>query len=108
MTPRDANYTGPGSKFCILRPELVTAYCKVTTKFYLYIGFPFVALIENVIMQKIKAAEELNTGSGEGVKNQVPSESSQLSTGEGTEDKKSVTPDSSHVQVKCYFKYILD
>ena len=26
VTPRDANYTGPGSRFCILRPELVTAF----------------------------------------------------------------------------------
>ncbi|RZC20061.1 Clustered mitochondria protein [Glycine soja] len=29
VTPRDANYTGPGSRFCILRPELITAYCQV-------------------------------------------------------------------------------
>ncbi|XP_031373077.1 clustered mitochondria protein [Punica granatum] len=28
VTPRDANHTGPGSRFCILRPELVTAYCQ--------------------------------------------------------------------------------
>ncbi|GAV85691.1 eIF3_p135 domain-containing protein/CLU domain-containing protein/TPR_12 domain-containing protein [Cephalotus follicularis] len=28
VTPRDANYTGPGSRFCILRPELVTAFCQ--------------------------------------------------------------------------------
>ncbi|KAH1053405.1 hypothetical protein AAZX31_08G268200 [Glycine max] len=28
VTPRDANYTGPGSRFCILRPELITAYCQ--------------------------------------------------------------------------------
>ncbi|KAK4797948.1 hypothetical protein SAY86_030274 [Trapa natans] len=28
VTPRDANYTGPGSRFCILRPELVAAYCQ--------------------------------------------------------------------------------
>ncbi|XP_076911185.1 clustered mitochondria protein-like [Bidens hawaiensis] len=28
VTPRDANYTGPNSKFCILRPELITAYCQ--------------------------------------------------------------------------------
>ncbi|CAA0827130.1 Clustered mitochondria protein [Striga hermonthica] len=27
VTPRDANYTGPGSRFCILRPELISAYC---------------------------------------------------------------------------------
>ncbi|KAL2511617.1 Clustered mitochondria protein [Abeliophyllum distichum] len=27
VTPRDANYTGPGSRFCILRPELITAFC---------------------------------------------------------------------------------
>ncbi|TYJ23021.1 hypothetical protein E1A91_A08G163300v1 [Gossypium mustelinum] len=25
-TPRDANFTGPGSRFCILRPELITAF----------------------------------------------------------------------------------
>ncbi|XP_008231340.1 PREDICTED: clustered mitochondria protein [Prunus mume] len=29
VTPRDANFTGPGSRFCILRPELITAYCQV-------------------------------------------------------------------------------
>ncbi|GER39391.1 clustered mitochondria protein homolog [Striga asiatica] len=27
VTPRDANYTGPGSRFCILRPELISGYC---------------------------------------------------------------------------------
>ncbi|KAL3516547.1 hypothetical protein ACH5RR_023449 [Cinchona calisaya] len=27
VTPRDANYMGPGSRFCILRPELVTSFC---------------------------------------------------------------------------------
>ncbi|KZV47233.1 clustered mitochondria protein [Dorcoceras hygrometricum] len=27
VTPRDANYTAPGSRFCILRPELITAFC---------------------------------------------------------------------------------
>lgn len=29
VTPRDANYTGPGSRFCILRPELISAFCQV-------------------------------------------------------------------------------
>lgn len=29
VTPRDANYKGPGSRFCILRPELIAAYCQV-------------------------------------------------------------------------------
>ncbi|KAF5752678.1 hypothetical protein HS088_TW01G00594 [Tripterygium wilfordii] len=28
VTPRDANYTGPGFRCCILRPELVTAFCQ--------------------------------------------------------------------------------
>ncbi|PON86259.1 N-terminal acetyltransferase A, auxiliary subunit [Trema orientale] len=28
VTPRDANYTGRGSRFCILRPELITAFCQ--------------------------------------------------------------------------------
>nr|GEU47496.1 clustered mitochondria protein [Tanacetum cinerariifolium] len=28
VTPRDANYTGANSKFCILRPELITAFCQ--------------------------------------------------------------------------------
>ncbi|CAK7330747.1 unnamed protein product [Dovyalis caffra] len=28
VTPRDANHTGPGSRFCILRPELITAFCQ--------------------------------------------------------------------------------
>ncbi|RWR77799.1 clustered mitochondria protein isoform X4 [Cinnamomum micranthum f. kanehirae] len=28
VTPRDANCTGPGSRFCVLRPELVTAFCQ--------------------------------------------------------------------------------
>ncbi|KAL5719872.1 hypothetical protein ACHQM5_012603 [Ranunculus cassubicifolius] len=27
-TPRDANYTGGQSRFCVLRPELVTAFCE--------------------------------------------------------------------------------
>lgn len=27
VTPRDANFIGPGSRFCILRPELITAFC---------------------------------------------------------------------------------
>ncbi|CAH9122850.1 unnamed protein product [Cuscuta epithymum] len=30
-TPRDANCSGPGSRFCILRPELITAFCQVET-----------------------------------------------------------------------------
>ncbi|PRQ38151.1 putative clustered mitochondria protein [Rosa chinensis] len=29
VTPRDANFTGSGSRFCILRPELITSYCQV-------------------------------------------------------------------------------
>ncbi|KAH9621361.1 hypothetical protein KSS87_005683 [Heliosperma pusillum] len=28
VTPRDANYTGPRSRFCILRPELIRAFCQ--------------------------------------------------------------------------------
>ncbi|XP_020207812.1 clustered mitochondria protein isoform X2 [Cajanus cajan] len=28
VTPRDANYTGPGSQNCILRSELITLFCK--------------------------------------------------------------------------------
>ncbi|XP_054814407.1 clustered mitochondria protein isoform X2 [Prosopis cineraria] len=28
VTPRDANYTGPGSRSCILRQELITAFCQ--------------------------------------------------------------------------------
>ncbi|XP_021739250.1 clustered mitochondria protein-like isoform X2 [Chenopodium quinoa] len=28
VTPRDANYTGAGSRFCILRPELIRAFCQ--------------------------------------------------------------------------------
>lgn len=28
VTPRDANYTGSGSRFCVLRPELVSAFCQ--------------------------------------------------------------------------------
>ncbi|KAK7271601.1 hypothetical protein RJT34_27637 [Clitoria ternatea] len=31
VTPRDANYAGPGSRFCILRPELITAFCQAQT-----------------------------------------------------------------------------
>ncbi|KAF6141869.1 hypothetical protein GIB67_003240 [Kingdonia uniflora] len=27
-TPRDANYMGPESRFCVLRPELVNAFCQ--------------------------------------------------------------------------------
>ncbi|KAL3537348.1 hypothetical protein ACH5RR_000714 [Cinchona calisaya] len=29
VTPRDANYMGLNSRFCILRPELITAFCHV-------------------------------------------------------------------------------
>ncbi|CAH2080623.1 unnamed protein product [Thlaspi arvense] len=28
VTPRDANYNGPGSRFFILRPELISAFCQ--------------------------------------------------------------------------------
>ncbi|XP_019425362.1 PREDICTED: clustered mitochondria protein-like isoform X3 [Lupinus angustifolius] len=28
VTPRDVNYTGLGSQFCILRPELIAAFCQ--------------------------------------------------------------------------------
>ncbi|CAK9881826.1 unnamed protein product [Sphagnum jensenii] len=28
-TPRDINYTGPGSRLCVLRPELVAVFCQV-------------------------------------------------------------------------------
>ncbi|EEF49189.1 clustered mitochondria protein [Ricinus communis] len=28
VTPRDANYSGLGSRFCILRPELIAAFCQ--------------------------------------------------------------------------------
>ncbi|KAK7314288.1 hypothetical protein VNO77_39503 [Canavalia gladiata] len=28
VTPRDANYTGPGSRYCILRAELIAAFCQ--------------------------------------------------------------------------------
>ncbi|PKA56552.1 Clustered mitochondria protein [Apostasia shenzhenica] len=28
VTPRDVNYTGPGSRFCVLRPELVSSFCE--------------------------------------------------------------------------------
>ncbi|KAJ8640877.1 hypothetical protein MRB53_017571 [Persea americana] len=28
VTPRDANYIGPGSWFCVLRPELVATFCQ--------------------------------------------------------------------------------
>ncbi|KAI3984330.1 hypothetical protein MKX01_011284 [Papaver californicum] len=28
VTPRDSNYTGPGTRFCVLRPELVAAFCQ--------------------------------------------------------------------------------
>ncbi|KAD5802797.1 hypothetical protein R6Q59_023791 [Mikania micrantha] len=31
VTPRDSNYTGTNSKFCILRPELITAFCQAET-----------------------------------------------------------------------------
>lgn len=29
VTPRDANYIGTGSRFCILRSELITSFCQV-------------------------------------------------------------------------------
>ncbi|TKY68163.1 Clustered mitochondria protein [Spatholobus suberectus] len=31
VTPRDANYTGPASQNCILRSELITAFCQAQT-----------------------------------------------------------------------------
>ncbi|CAM8964845.1 unnamed protein product [Rhodiola kirilowii] len=77
VTPRDANYTGQGSKFCILRPELVTSYC-----------------------QKTKAADKLKPGTGEEVEIQASCESSQLSTGQGIEDRPCVPADSGDVQVE--------
>lgn len=43
VTPRDANYTGPGHRFCILRPELITAFCQVIviSAIYKKKGFAF-------------------------------------------------------------------
>ncbi|RHN55691.1 putative CLU domain-containing protein [Medicago truncatula] len=32
VTPRDANYTGTSSRFCILKPELINAFCQDLTK----------------------------------------------------------------------------
>ncbi|KAF8099761.1 hypothetical protein N665_0237s0016 [Sinapis alba] len=32
VTPRDANYTGPESRFCVLRPELITSFCQVESQ----------------------------------------------------------------------------
>ncbi|KAI3876121.1 hypothetical protein MKW92_040103, partial [Papaver armeniacum] len=29
VTPRDSNYTWPGTRFCVLRPELVAAFCQL-------------------------------------------------------------------------------
>ncbi|XP_020579345.1 clustered mitochondria protein isoform X2 [Phalaenopsis equestris] len=29
VTPRDVNYNGPGSRFCVLRPELISSFCEV-------------------------------------------------------------------------------
>ncbi|KAH9321375.1 hypothetical protein KI387_016014 [Taxus chinensis] len=31
-TPRDANYTGLGSRYCVLRPELVASFCQVESQ----------------------------------------------------------------------------
>ncbi|XP_057872432.2 clustered mitochondria protein [Cryptomeria japonica] len=31
-TPRDANYMGPGSRYCVLRPELVASFCQVESQ----------------------------------------------------------------------------
>ncbi|KAF3773225.1 Clustered mitochondria protein, partial [Nymphaea thermarum] len=32
VTPRDANYVGEGSRFCVLRPELVSSFCQDVTE----------------------------------------------------------------------------
>ncbi|KAF2618225.1 hypothetical protein F2Q68_00041355 [Brassica cretica] len=32
VTPRDANYTGPESRFCVLRPELITSFCQAESQ----------------------------------------------------------------------------
>lgn len=45
VTPRDSNFTGPGSRFCILRPELVTAFVQVFPIFFRSILIIFPALI---------------------------------------------------------------
>ncbi|KAK4415429.1 Clustered mitochondria protein [Sesamum alatum] len=58
VTPRDANYMGAGSKFCILRPELITAFCHT------------------------EASERLKSGCESGVENPVASDSLVTSSAE--------------------------
>jgi len=41
VTPRDSNYTGPGSRFCVLRPELVALFCQV---------FPHSSIIQSILI----------------------------------------------------------
>lgn len=60
VTPRDANYTGPESRFCVLRPELITSFCQVRNFFIpsksMLLSFPLTMYFyhEGRIIGKIK------------------------------------------------------
>ncbi|KAL0410704.1 UNVERIFIED_CONTAM: Clustered mitochondria protein [Sesamum latifolium] len=62
VTPRDANYMGAGSRFCILRPELITAF------FHMH--------------EKAEAAEKSKSGCESGGENPVASDSLDTSNSE--------------------------
>lgn len=46
VTPRDANYTGPESRFCVLRPELITSFCQV----HIHYSFDTLVLLCKVLI----------------------------------------------------------
>ncbi|CAJ2630760.1 unnamed protein product [Trifolium pratense] len=77
VTPRDANYSGPGSRFCILRPELINAFCQVQAT--------EASKSKEIISQ---GAENLSTDS----QNATDADKPDLAKEEKTEDVKEVAP----------------
>lgn len=86
VTPRDANFTGPGSRFCILRPELITAFCQVNL-WYSDINFSLglISYVPSLIsifalLEKAQAADRSKSKS-EGDAQVVTTDSSEASGG---------------------------
>ncbi|EPS67381.1 hypothetical protein M569_07392, partial [Genlisea aurea] len=77
ITPRDANYTGPDSRFCILRPELTSAF--------------FQAEVTEKSKNELHSEEIVNASNSVGVVNTDTKESSapgqEQHTGEGTKEE---------------------
>jgi len=60
-TPRDANYTGPGSRFCILRPELISAFCQVCSYGQNYVILGLFAHVLCFLLEKAEAVARLKS-----------------------------------------------